>query len=241
LARPITDLYCALANFSNDLGSNQRWNPGRIEKVKNRLNFGNFACAMIGLLPMLWLCAVAAADEWDARDRFGWGKQELTLAGGYGIGFEAFGSKGTDAADVEFGALIPNWGIGISNDLGDSFYRGSFSLHIEPQLLWNHEPRNGDAYGGGILFRYNLMTHQRFVPFIEGGGGFMSVDFDLVNQRDGFNFLLQSGVGAHLFVTNRAALLAGWRFHHMSNANTRRPNTGINSNFFQFGITYYFD
>jgi hypothetical protein len=197
--------------------------------VKRRRSFRNFACAAAG------------ADEWDARSHFGWGKQQATLAGAYAIGFGAFGSEGTDAADVEFGALLPNWGIGISNGLGDSFYRGSFSFHIEPQLLWNHEPNKGDAYGGGILIRYNLWAHRRFVPFIEGGAGFMGVDFDLINQRDGFNFLLQGGVGAHFFLTDRTALLAGWRYHHMSNAGTRHPNVGINANLFQFGVTYYFD
>jgi len=196
---------------------------------------------MSWFLPALLLCAAAGADEWDARSHFGWGKQQATLAGAYAIGFGAFGSEGTDAADVEFGALLPNWGIGISNGLGDSFYRGSFSFHIEPQLLWNHEPNKGDAYGGGILIRYNLWAHRRFVPFIEGGAGFMGVDFDLINQRDGFNFLLQGGVGAHFFLTDRTALLAGWRYHHMSNAGTRHPNVGINANLFQFGVTYYFD
>jgi lipid A 3-O-deacylase len=190
---------------------------------------------------MCLLCTAAGAEDWDGRRHFGWGKQEISLAGSYAIGFGAFGSEGTDAADVEFAGLLPNWGIGISDALGDSFYRGSFSFHIEPQMLWNHEPQNGDAYGGGILIRYNLLTQRRFVPFIEGGTGFMSVDFDLFNQRDGFNFLLQGGVGAHFFLTDRAALLAGWRYHHMSNAGTRHPNVGINSNLFQFGATYYFD
>ena len=29
------------------------------------------------------------------------------------------------------------------------------------------------------MIRYNLLTQRRFVPYIEGGAGFMSVDFDL--------------------------------------------------------------
>ncbi len=62
------------------------------------------------------------------------------------------------------------------------------------------------------------------MPYFESGGGVGSLDFDLKDQADGLIFYPQAGLGLHYFVTKNISADIGWRFHHMSNANTQYPN-----------------
>ena len=71
--------------------------------------------------------------------------------------------------------------------------------------------------------------------------GLLALDFDLDSQADGFNFLLQAGVGAHVFVSKRLSLTAEWRYQHVSNARLSTPNNGINAGALLLGTTLYFE
>jgi hypothetical protein len=184
----------------------------------------------------------ATAQAGPAEDAFGYGKHEIGLASGYGLGWDAFESQGTELADVEPVPVLPRWGVGISDPLGgDSWYRGNVSLTLEGSFLFNREPRDGFAAGGTLSFRYNFLGAGALVPYAEFGVGMTHLDFDLAGQRDGFNFLLQLGVGAHWLLRERAALTAGWRFLHISNAGLWQPNLGINASLFLIGPTFFLD
>jgi opacity protein-like surface antigen len=184
----------------------------------------------------------AAAQAGPAADAFGYGKQEIGLVSGYGVGWGAFGSQGTELADVRPVPLLPRWGVGITNPLGgESWYRGNLSLILEGVFLFNQQPRDGCSAGGALSFRYNLLRGSALVPYAEAGAGMTHLDFDLPSQRDGFNFLLQLGAGAHWFIRERTALTVAWRFLHISNADSRLPNFGINMNLFLIGPTFFVD
>lgn len=79
------------------------------------------------------------------------------------------------------------------------------------------------------------------MPYVEGGAGIGYLDFNLRDQSDGFIFAPQIGVGVNYFVTERAAINASWRWHHLSNAGTNQPNNGINGSLIMLGMTYYFN
>jgi hypothetical protein len=111
--------------------------------------------------------------------------------------------------------------------------------------LLNTDPRFGVAGNASLLGRYHLLPPAlrggRLVPYAELSLGIGGLDFDLDQQDDGFNFFLQGGVGAQWLLSRRTALGAGWRYHHISNAGTRRPNIGINSHLFLFGLSVFLD
>lgn len=182
---------------------------------------------------------VAAGDA----EAFAYGALQLGLLAGHAWGFgDPFASEGTENEDVQIALLAPSLGIGISDLWGrDTWYRGSFALFGEGQLWWNHEPRGGFGGGVGALLRYQFLALRELglVPFAEGGAGLGGIDFDLRSQDDGFNFLLQTGAGVHWLLLPETALCAGYRYHHISNAGSRRPNIGINSHLVYFGITYF--
>jgi opacity protein-like surface antigen len=56
-----------------------------------------------------------------------------------------------------------------------------------------------------------------------------------------FTFLLWAGAGAAFFVTDRAALYAGYRWLHASNGNTKQPNRGFEAHSGVVGVSLFFE
>ena len=53
-------------------------------------------------------------------------------------------------------------------------------------------------------------------------------------------FSLEGGLGVSYLLTPSLALTGGYRFQHLSNANTEDPNVGINSSTGVFGASFFF-
>ena len=92
-----------------------------------------------------------------------------------------------------------------------------------------------------MLLRWNWLHYRRFVPFASVGVGLLGLDLNLPSQSDGLNFMVQGGLGTYVFLTERLALNAEWRYQHISNANIRLPNKGIDANVFSIGPTFFFE
>ena len=114
-------------------------------------------------------------------------------------------------------------------------------LALEGHFLFQTTPHSGTAWGASLLVRYNFLANDRFVPFIEIGGGIIDLDFGLDSRADGFNFVLQSSLGVHWLVWDRAAVTAQWRYHHISNGRITEPNVSIDSSLFLIGMTFFLD
>lgn len=172
---------------------------------------------------------------------FGFGKQSLGISAGHGLALPIGGTQTPELEDIQFVYVTPRWGVGITDPLGGhSWYRGNFELLIEGTFLYMFEPKHGLAGGIAPMVRYNFLTGSRFIPFLQTGAGVIALDADLRQQADGVNFILQSGVGFHYFISERTALTGEWRFHHISNAGIHERNAGINSSLFMLGVTFFF-
>ena len=168
------------------------------------------------------------------------GGQTLSLATGFGLGLPIGPARGSDLEDSRFVAFLPRWGLGLSDCIGrGTWYRGSLRFALEGVFLSAIEPRSGLAAGLTPLLRYEFLRGGRIHPYLELGAGFVFMDFDLDRQRDGFNFTPQGGVGFAYRMSEQTDFTAGWRFHHISNANLRRPNTGLDDSLFLLGVTYH--
>ncbi|MBI2467313.1 MAG: acyloxyacyl hydrolase [Candidatus Rokubacteria bacterium] len=53
-------------------------------------------------------------------------------------------------------------------------------------------------------------------------------------------FTLQAGIGLLFFVSERTAITAGYRFHHLSNGNVCSGNPGLDSSLFVLGVSRFF-
>lgn len=184
--------------------------------------------------------AVPATREREAL--FAKGTQKLSIQVGYGEGVGLFSSVGKDSADVRTIAVVPSWGAAISEIKGEeAWYRGSWEALLEGILTIQESPEDGLGGGAALNFRYNFLSDQRVVPFLGLGVGLAGIDFDLDSASDGFNFILQAGVGAHWFATDRVAPTFEARWHHYSNAQILKNNAGINSALFLIGTTIFLD
>ncbi|HEX6176525.1 MAG TPA: acyloxyacyl hydrolase [Candidatus Binatia bacterium] len=217
------------------------------QRVKIDLGFLKLVIVLIAVaLPGLALkndeaVAANAADQPGTYDSaFGYGKQSLGISGGYGLALPVGGTDAPELEDIEFVYVTPRWGVGITDPLGgSSWYRGNFELLLEGTFLYMLEPKSGIAGGIAPGLRYNFLTGTRVIPFLQAGVGFIALDADLTRQSDGLNFILQTGLGLHYFITQRSALTGEWRFHHISNASIHDKNAGINSSLFMLGLTFF--
>lgn len=197
---------------------------------------GRRAIVVLGLLLLL-----GNASQTLSAERFGYAKQTIGLSVGYGQGFFQIGAGSAKDLnfDVEVVNVIPQWTIGINNPLAEgTWYRGNFDLVVEAGVLINTDP-SGLAAGLQALPRYNFLGwREDIVPFVEGGAGITFLDYDLRRQRDGFNFATIFGLGVHILVSERLAVTPRLRFQHISNADTRRPDNGIDTIQFLLGASY---
>ena len=113
----------------------------------------------------------------------------------------------------------------------------SIIRHQLSTLLWPH-PK---AWAGlAAVFRYHFLSLGRVVPYVELGGGPGGTDLKVREIDSTFSFLAWAGLGVSMFVSDSAAVYAGYRYEHNSNGNTDKPNRGWESNVAVLGVSYYF-
>jgi opacity protein-like surface antigen len=176
-------------------------------------------------------------EAFDAERVFTKGAYVLSVEGGYGEQFDPWNTAttGLDALNVgvRFG-LLP-WGTTGSGPL-----KGALEIGVEPFYQRFIDPVDAFFAGLGVVARYHFLSLGRFVPYVELSAAPGATDLRVREQNTDFVFLLFGGGGASYFVTDRAALYAGYRYQHISNAGTDNPNRGINSHTGVVGLSILF-
>jgi hypothetical protein len=185
------------------------------------------------------LAARAHAGEPMPETVFGPGRHAVSLTTGYGWGHELFGSE-RDALDVQTIPVLPRWSMGVTDVVGGgTVFAGVLDVAIEGLFLVNRQPREGSGAGGVAALRYNFLRGSRLVPYLGGGAGILSLDYDLRTHSDGLNFALFGEAGVSLLLSDRFALSGGYRFQHISNARMRTPNLGVDTSFACLGLVAF--
>lgn len=167
------------------------------------------------------------------------GVWEAGLALGYSRTFQTNDAVGVDSVDGLH--LLPRLGYVITEPAGPGWLRGSFQLLAEPTLIrLDGEPTSSTVVGLATLGRWILAGGERIKPYLEVGVGILGGETRFRQTNCDVNFTLQGGVGLHVFVSPAVAVTAGYRLHHVSNANSCDQNLGLNSNLFLLGMSYYF-
>jgi hypothetical protein len=120
------------------------------------------------------------------------------------------------------------------------FWYGALETGLEP--LYQHYTTPKQAFWAGLsaVVRYHFLGLGRFVPYVEIAGSAGGTDLEIPEIKSTFAFLLFGGVGASVFVSDKTALYAGYRFQHVSNGNTSQPNRGFESGVVVGGFSFYF-
>jgi hypothetical protein len=181
-----------------------------------------------------------AAAPAPSEQRFAKGAESWGVSVAHGLGLGVFGSNGRDVEEVEYVGLVPRYGRGLTDPVGEGrWYHGNLELLLEGTLLVAYAPKGGFIGGANALLRYNFLGDSRFVPFLEVGAGVAGLELDLEDQADGLAFALQGGLGLHYWLSRQLALTAEWRLHHLSNADIHHDNTGINDSRLMVGLSWF--
>lgn len=159
---------------------------------------------------------------------------ELGLISGYGKGSVYEGSYQVIPFILHIGIDAKAF---FSNLTG---HKGTLSFVIEPQLNRVTEPEKDIEFGIGVGVQYSYPLMERFSPYIVGVVGPHYLNLATETQARGFIFSCTIGAGSYFFLTKEVALNIGYRLRHMSNAYTRSPNHGIDSNFAIAGLSVFF-
>ena len=117
---------------------------------------------------------------------------------------------------------------------------GSFQVYLVPQAAYIWTPQKTYLIGLAAIFRHTFYLSPRFMPYIDGGAGFLNTNLRTRALGDSIEFDPQFGAGFYVNMTERLSFLAGFRFHHISNAGLASQNLGINSYFPYAGLSYFF-
>jgi len=183
-----------------------------------------------------WRQDFSAAKVWSG-DGFEKGTLESGAMVGYGPGNSAFGSRQAH----HFVLTKLHLGRMMSGVLGaDHWYGGNVELVGELFAGGQVDPKGAYVVGVTPLLRYNFATGTRLVPFLEGGAGVTLTDVGLPDLSTRFEFNSQAGAGVHWLLNPRVAVTLQGRFAHLSNADIKRPNFGVNFSVFYGGLTWFF-
>lgn len=118
---------------------------------------------------------------------------------------------------------------------------GSFEVGVEPLYQRYLEPHDAFFAGLGVTGRYHFLSLGRFVPYLEAAAFAGGTDLRVREIDSDFTFLLWAGAGASVFITDRTALYAGYRWQHVSNGNTDQPNRGFEAHTGVVGVSFFFE
>lgn len=173
----------------------------------------------------------------DTRQTFRKGAIVLSVEGGYGEQDNI--TKFDDDPGLEF------WNAGVRVSLlpfapfDAGPLSGALEVGLSPYYQRYLDPYEAYFAGLGATVRYHLLALGRFVPYAEAMAAAGRSTLRTVEIDSDFTFLLHAGVGASLFVTERAAVYAGYRFQHVSNGNTDEPNRGFESHSGVIGVSVF--
>jgi hypothetical protein len=125
--------------------------------------------------------------------------------------------------------------------------RTDLAFAVAPVNLWQPRSWFGDQYGDGnenvralsasLLLRRRFNSDSRHAQwYLEGGTGPMWAERRVPASTSRFNFITQAGAGVILWPKNRISVIAGYRFHHISNGGYSPRNPGLNVSALVMGL-----
>lgn len=119
-------------------------------------------------------------------------------------------------------------------------HRGTLSVICEPQVNPVFDPRTDVEFGVGLGLKYMYPVTDRISPYIMGSVGPHYISVQTEKQASGFIFADTIGAGIYYFLDKKSAVNIGYRFRHVSNADLKSPNGGIDTQIGTIGYSVFF-
>jgi opacity protein-like surface antigen len=190
--------------------------------------------SLLAIILLAVFATAAAAEENKTAQNADY---ELAFLTGYGITHRGFGDTRTQ---VQTWDAIARLGWFLSDEIGKgNWYQGRHELLVELpyHLALDHSGRS--MTGGYLLGSWKFTKAAPVLPYIFAGGGILFVDTGLPTMGTRLDFSYQAGTGVQYLIRKDLALMAEYRYHHISNAGTATPNEPLNSSKILLGITLF--
>jgi len=123
----------------------------------------------------------------------------------------------------------------------DFFIADKLSLDIGLNLIdVTQTGDDTDGFNATLQLRWHVIAEEDWSFFLEGGAGLLFTEHNVPSNGSDFNFTPQVGLGFSFDAGDSSRWLIGFRWHHISNANTHRTNPGRDSLMLWAGITFPF-
>jgi Lipid A 3-O-deacylase (PagL) len=194
----------------------------------------------LGAVLVALLAWALPAWAYDARETFMQGSIVLSPEVSYGHQFDLEHKPGYTGveyvnAGVRLGYLpLPPLAAGTP-------VHGALELGLEPLYQQYTFPELVYFAGLGLTVRYHFLGLGRLVPYAEVAAFAGATNLKITEIRSTFTFVVWAGLGASYFVTDRTAIYAGYRYEHISNGNTSRPNRGLETDAGVLGVSFFFE
>jgi len=159
----------------------------------------------------------------------------VLVGGGTDLKFQEF-----EPSDVSFVNLLPRVSLLPWEPFGRGWWKGALELGLEGWLQYYVQPKGEYALGLKAAARYHFIDLGRFVPYVEFLAGVGATDLVVKEINSKWTFVLEGGAGLAYMVTDRVAVSAGARLYHVSNAETKQPNLGVNAIEGVAGVSWFF-
>lgn len=165
-------------------------------------------------------------------------KDNWAIITGYGQSFPGWGHTTQRVETVD---LIPRYHHVIFANIGSGWYRGFHSILLEVPVSLVVSPEASTMVGINFLASYTFTADQQqqwWQPYLFGGGGPVYSFADIPGMGADLNGNYQFGVGIKHDWDTTHQLLFELRYHHISNADTEKPNDPLNSIKILLGFTF---
>jgi Lipid A 3-O-deacylase (PagL) len=188
----------------------------------------------------LWLALGAAgpANAVEAEQAFAKGTKILGLQANGGVQNNIQDEPQTSG--IDFIGVQPRFSYLPLEPFGSSWYRAAVEPGIEGWVQYYMHPQTAVAGGLKASLRVHAIGLGPVIPYLEAAAGAGGTSLDIRESRSRFTFIVETGLGASVFVAPGVALNAGYRLQHVSNGDTSRPNRGYNANTGIVGVSFFF-
>jgi hypothetical protein len=169
----------------------------------------------------------------------GWRWREKGFLLGMGHGIDSFNLPEGRYDPLFF---MGHFGLDILSKTKKQNHPGIFTIYSEPQvnlvfIKKGSEEKTDFEFGLNIGFKHMYPVWKNIYTYILIGTGPHFVTVHSIKQARGFIFSDNFGAGFYFFNNKNIALNTGFRLRHLSNANIKLPNSGINTFNYFIGIS----
>lgn len=173
--------------------------------------------------------------------------KEFCLMTGYASGkLDQKGTYEIIPGVVRLGYNLNTIGLGFTDLLKPVFDaahitpKGYTELVLEVFVNGVTRPDSNIETGATLLLKYAYPLTEKIYPYGIAGGGGIFLTQHTREQSTQCNFTPQIGGGFAYFLKKDFSVNLEYRVRHLSNANTKEPNEGINVRMCLVGISWYY-